>query len=127
MTRDSQSGSGEKFDAVSDPDRDSASERRHHQRHSIANLKLKTPVTGEVLNASHLGMAVQTNESLKVGWSYAFRMRYGADVIRVPGKVEWCRLVRLLRVDHNEFLPVFRLGVSLSGNIWSKPQIHYYP
>jgi hypothetical protein len=112
---------------AADTDESGKDERREHRRHSIANLKLKTPVNGEVLNASHLGMAVQTNESLKVGRRYAFRMRDGGDVIRVPGKVEWCRLVRLLRIDENEFLPVFRLGVRLSGNIWSKPQVHYYP
>lgn len=112
---------------IVDGSSDEASERRDHPRHLVANLRLNTPVAGEVLNASHLGMAVQTNESLKVGWSYAFRMRYGPDVIRVPGKVEWCRLVRLLRIDENEFLPVFRLGVSLSGNIWAKPQMYYYP
>lgn len=121
MTRNGDLDGPEVFEEPGD------NERREHHRHSIAHLKLKTPVTGEVLNASHLGMALQTNESLKVGWSYAFRMRYGADVIRVPGKVEWCRLVRLLQIDENEFLPVFRLGVSLSGNIWSKPQVHFYP
>lgn len=127
MTREGQGDGGDIFEPVANLGGGPDSERRQHQRHSIANLKLKTPVSGEVLNASHLGMAVQTNEGLKVGWSYAFRMRYGSDVIRVPGKVEWCRLVRLLRVDENEFLPVFRLGVSLAGNIWSKPQVHYYP
>lgn len=127
MTLDGESSVGDPLAAESDARREVDQERRNHPRHLIANLKLKTPVSGDVLNASHLGMAVQTNESLKVGWSYAFRMRYGSDVIRVPGKVEWCRLVRLLRVDENEFLPVFRLGVRLAGNIWAKPQMHYYP
>lgn len=102
-------------------------ERRHHRRHRVANLRVKGPVSGDVLNASHLGMAIQANESLKVGWSYAFRMRKGGDVIRIPGKVQWCRLVQLLRIDRDDFLPVYRMGVRLAGDLWSKPQLYFYP
>lgn len=102
-------------------------DRRGHRRHAVANLRVKGPVSGEVLNTSHLGMAIQTNDSLTVGWSYAFRMRNGAEVIRIPGKVQWCRLVKLLRIGENEFLPVFRMGVHLAGNLWGKPQNLYYP
>lgn len=106
---------------------DRAENRRQHRRHAVANLKLQNPVVGEVLNTSHLGMAVETHSSLTVGWSYAFRLRHGADVIRVPGKVEWCRLVELMKIDDQEYLPVFRLGIRLAGNLWAKPQVHYYP
>lgn len=102
-------------------------ERRDHRRHAVANLHVNGPIKGDVVNTSHLGMAIQTNESLTVGWSYAFRMRNGADVIRIPGKIQWCRLVQLLRIGENEFLPVFRMGVHLAGNLWGKPQIYYYP
>lgn len=104
-----------------------APERRHHRRHAVANLSVKGPIRGDVINASHLGMALQANESLTVGWSYAFRMRDGPEVIRIPGKVQWCRLVQLLRIGDNDFLPVFRMGVHLAGNLWGKPQVHYYP
>jgi hypothetical protein len=107
--------------------REEESERRGHRRHAVANLRVKGPVDGDVLNTSHLGMAIQTNDALTVGWSYAFRMRNGAEVIRIPGKVQWCRLVQLLRVGENEFLPVFRMGVHLAGNLWGKPQNYYYP
>jgi hypothetical protein len=93
----------------------------------VANLQVKGPIEGQVLNTSHLGMAIEANNSLTVGWSYAFRMRNGAEVIRIPGKVMWCRLVELLRVGENEFLPVFRMGVHLAGNLWAKPQNYYYP
>ena len=102
-------------------------ERRQHRRHSVANLRVGGPVGGDVINAGQLGMAIQTNESLTVGWSYAFRMRNGPEVIRIPGKIQWCRLVQLLRIGDNEFLPVFRMGVKLAGNLWGKPQVHYYP
>lgn len=107
--------------------REEEAERREYRRHAVANLRVKGPVNGDVLNTSHLGMAIQTNDSLTVGWSYAFRMRNGAEVIRIPGKVQWCRLVQLLRVGENEFLPVFRMGVHLAGNLWGKPQNYYYP
>lgn len=80
-----------------------------------------------MVNASQLGMAIQTHESLTVGWSYAFRMRNGGEVIRIPGKVQWCRLVELLRIGDDEFLPVFRMGVKLAGNLWGKPQVYHYP
>ncbi len=102
-------------------------ERRDHRRHAVANLRVNGPIEGDVINTSHLGIAIQTNESLTVGWSYAFRMRNGPEVIRIPGKVRWCRLVQLLRVGENEFLPVFRMGVQMAGNLWGKPQLYYYP
>ena len=106
---------------------DGESERRDHRRHAVANLRVKGPIQGDVINTSHLGIAIQTNESLTVGWSYAFRMRNGSEVIRIPGKVKWCRLVQLLRTGENEFLPVFRMGVQMAGNLWGKPQLYYYP
>jgi hypothetical protein len=106
---------------------DKESNRREHRRHAVANLRIKGPIPGEVLNTSHLGMAIQTHDSLTIGWSYAFKMRNGAEVIRIPGKVQWCRLVQLLRIGEDEFLPVFRMGVHLAGNLWGKPQIYYYP
>lgn len=119
---------GERRDrGVTDLIPDRSSERRHHRRHAVANLHVKGPIGGEVINTSHLGMAIQTSESLTVGWSYAFRMRHGSDVIRIPGKVQWCRLVQLLRIGENEFLPVFRIGVQLAGNLWARPQVLYYP
>ena len=127
--------SSKRHDADVEPDSDSnldsatedESDRREHRRHAVANLRVKGPITGEVLNTSHLGMAIQTNDSLTIGWSYAFRMRNGSEVIRIPGKVQWCRLVQLLRIGENEFLPVFRMGVHLAGNLWGKPQNYYYP
>lgn len=106
---------------------DGGSERRDHRRHAVANLRVKGPIIGDVINTSHLGIAIQTNESLTVGWSYAFRMRNGSEVIRIPGKVRWCRLVQLMRIGEDEFLPVFRMGVQMAGNLWGKPQLYYYP
>ena len=103
------------------------SERRDYRRHSVANLRVKGPIAGDVINTSHLGIAIQTNEGLTVGWSYAFRMRNGSEVIRIPGKVKWCRLVQLLRIGEDEFLPVFRMGIQMAGNLWGKPQVYYYP
>lgn len=102
-------------------------ERRDHRRHAVANLCVKGPIAGDVINTSHLGIAIQTNESLTIGWSYAFKMRNGSEVIRIPGKVKWCRLVQLLSIGEDEFLPVFRMGVQMAGNLWGKPQVYYYP
>ena len=74
-----------------------------------------------------MGIAVQTNESLRVGWSYAFKMKHGSEMIRIPGKIRWCRLVRLMRIDDEEYLPVFRMGVELAGSVWNKSQVYVYP
>lgn len=114
-------------EAAKSPRADRESERRDYRRHAVANLRVKGPIVGDVINTSHLGIAIQTNESLTVGWSYAFRMRNGSEVIRIPGKVRWCRLVQLLRISEDEFLPVFRMGVQMAGNLWGKPQLYYYP
>ena len=103
------------------------SERRHHRRHAVSNLRLNGPIRGDVMNTSPTGIAVQTNESLRVGWSYAFKMRHGSEMIRIPGKIQWCRLVRLMRIDDNEYLPVFRMGVELAGSVWNKSQVYVYP
>ncbi len=102
-------------------------ERREHRRHAVSNLRLSGPIRGDVLNTSPTGIAVQTNESLRVGWSYAFKMKHGSDLIRIPGKIQWCRLVRLMRIDEEEYLPVFRMGVELAGSVWNKSQIYVYP
>ena len=102
-------------------------ERRQHRRHAVSNLRLSGPIRGDVLNTSSRGIAVQTNESLTVGWSYAFKMNHGGELIRIPGKIQWCRLVRLMRVDDDEYLPVFRMGVELAGSVWNKSQVYVYP
>jgi len=102
-------------------------ERRQHRRHAVSNLRLNGPIRGDVMNTSPTGIAVQTNESLRVGWSYAFKMKHGTEMIRIPGKIQWCRLVRLMRVDENEYLPVFRIGIELAGSVWNKSQVYLYP
>jgi hypothetical protein len=112
---------------VPPPPSESDFERRRHRRHTVSNLRLAGPVRGDVLNTSPMGIAVQTNESLRVGWSYAFKMKHGSELIRIPGKIQWCRLVRLMRIDDDEYLPVFRIGVELAGSVWSKSQIYVYP
>lgn len=103
------------------------SERRAHRRHAVSNLRLSGPILGDILNTSPTGIAVQTNESLRVGWSYAFKMKHGTEMIRIPGKIQWCRLVRLMRIDDEEYLPVFRMGVELAGSVWNKSQVYVYP
>ena len=109
------------------PPPETEAERRLHRRHGVSNLRLSGPINGDVLNTSPTGIAVQTNESLRVGWSYAFKMKHGTEMIRIPGKIQWCRLVRLMRVDENEYLPVFRMGIELAGSVWNKSQVYLYP
>jgi hypothetical protein len=109
------------------PPPETEAERRLHRRHAVSNLRLSGPISGDVLNTSPTGIAVQTNESLRVGWSYAFKMKHGSEMVRIPGKIQWCRLVRLMRVDEEEYLPVFRMGVELAGSVWNKSQVYVYP
>ncbi len=102
-------------------------DKRRFPRHDVERLPVKTPVVGWVLNASPQGMAIETSTRLNVGWSYAFRMGESTGVIRIPGRVQWCRLVRTLRREDGDITPVYHVGVALAGSLWSKPQTYSYP
>lgn len=102
-------------------------ERRRFARQGISDLQLQLPVAGRVLNASVRGLAVETSVSLQLGWSYAFRMISGTRVIRIPGKVRWCRLVSTRRGTGGEVVPVYRMGIAMTGSIWDSPRAYPYP
>ena len=85
------------------------------------------PVSGKVLNASVGGIAIETTESLRHGWSYAFKMGVGPKVVSIPGKVAWCTLLGTQETENGDVLPVFKLGIALVGSIWSERQMHFYP
>ena len=102
-------------------------ERRGSPRARVSGVRVQLPVSGKVLNASVEGIAIETTEGLRSGWSYAFKMAVGAKVVSVPGKVSWCRRVGTRKTENGDVLPVFKLGVALVGSIWSKRQIYAYP
>ena len=102
-------------------------ERRGSPRARVSGVRVQLPVSGKVLDASIDGIAIETTEGLRRGWSYAFKMAVGAKIVSVPGKVSWCRLVGTQETENGDVRPVFRLGVALVGSIWSKRQIYAYP
>ena len=90
-------------------------------------MRVHLPVSGKVLDAGIQGVAIETTESLRQGWSYAFKMAVGDNVVSIPGRVAWCKKVGTRETGNGRVEPVFRLGVALVGSIWSKRQIYAYP
>jgi hypothetical protein len=80
-----------------------------------------------VLNASDRGIAIEATESLRRGWSYAFKMAVGRKVVSIPGRVAWCKHVGSRRQENGDVLPVFKLGIALVGSIWDERQMYVYP
>ncbi len=102
-------------------------ERRRSPRQEISGLRVHLPVAGRVLNASAGGVAIEATDSLKCGWSYAFKMGEGSRVVRIPGKVAWCKLVGTRGAGNGDVKPLFELGIALAGSIWSERQTYFYP
>lgn len=102
-------------------------ERRRSPRKRVSDVQVHLPVSGKVVDAGIRGVAIETTESLRQGWSYAFKMAVGAKVVSIPGKVAWCMRVGTRETGNGNVLPVFKIGIALVGSIWSKRQIYAYP
>ena len=100
---------------------------RHSRRDKVSGVRVQLPVSGKVLNAGTAGIAIEATESLRTGWSYAFRMTVGPTVVSIPGRVAWCKRVGAAETAKSESQPTYRIGVALVGSIWNKRQTHFYP
>ena len=92
---------------------------RRHRRYRTENLLIDNPVVGRVVNLSQTGFGIETLESLAVGESYLFRVRLGEKHLRLPGRIQWCRLTVETAGD-SLAQPFYKAGVALAETVTSK-------
>lgn len=93
-----------------------AATRRRVQRFKVRELTLEAPIDAVICDVSDEGLGVEAAERLRVGVDYIFRVRRGSGSLKLPGRVEWCRLVETRRTEEGEVVPVYRAGVALSAS-----------
>ena len=93
---------------------------RRHRRYRTENLLIDNPVVGRVVNLSQTGFGIETLESLAVGESYLFRVRLGEKHLRLPGRIQWCRLTATEAAGDSDLQPVYKAGVALAETVTSK-------
>lgn len=90
-------------------------ERRRERRQPSRYLRFWSPVLGEIIDLSADGMAVKTLDELVAGACYAFKFRRRARVIRLTGRVRWCRAEgSVLRADGTR-RTLFKAGIVFVG------------
>ena len=93
---------------------------RRHKRFLTRSLVLDNPVPGRVVNVGQAGFAIETVAGLSVGESYLFKVRLGDKHLRLPGRIQWCRLTSTELAGDNEAQPIFRAGVALAETVTTK-------
>lgn len=92
----------------------SIQERRVHPRRTIQGVHVHNGVlSGELLNFSPGGLAIETTSSLRVGSLYTFRLGRPWMSFRVTGSVRWSRLARTRSGPGGEVTPVFVAGIAI--------------
>ena len=92
---------------------------RRHKRYRTQSLLIDNPVAGRVVNLSQTGFGIETLESLTVGESYLFKVRLGDKHLRLPGRIQWCRLTVETAGD-SLAQPFYKAGVALAETVTSK-------
>ena len=92
-----------------------AAKRRAH-RFKISDVTVEAPIDAVVCDVSDSGLGVEARDKLLIGVDYIFRLRIRQDSIKLPGRVEWCRLIRTQRTEDGEVVPVYRAGVALAAS-----------
>lgn len=93
---------------------------RRHKRYRTLNLLIDNPVEGRVVNVGQTGFAIETLEGLSVGESYLFKVRLGDKHLRLPGRIQWCRLTATEAAGDSDAKPVYKAGVALAETVTSK-------
>ena len=100
----------------------SIQERRGHSRRVIQGVHIHNrAVSGELLNFSPGGMAIETTSSLRVGARYTFHLGRPWMSFRVTGSVRWSRLARTRSRRDGEVTPIFVAGIALESD--QPPQV----
>lgn len=93
---------------------------RRHKRYITQSLLIDNPVQGRVVNVGQTGFAIETLEGLSVGESYLFKVRLGDKHLRLPGRIQWCRLTGTEIDGDDEAKPIYKAGVALAKTVTSK-------
>jgi len=94
----------------------SIQERRGHPRRTIEGVHVHNGiVSGELLNFSTAGLAIETTSSLRVGTLYTFRLGRPWMSFRVTGTVKWSRLARTRQGPADEVTPIFVAGIAIES------------
>lgn len=93
---------------------------RRHKRYRTLSLRVDNPVVGRVVNVGQGGLALESPESLSVGATYHFKVRLGDRHLRLPGRIQWCRLTGTKSDGGSEARPVYQAGVALIDDVASK-------
>jgi hypothetical protein len=91
-------------------------ERRTHPRRTIEGVHVHNGViSGDLLNFSARGLAVETSSGLRVGARYTFRLGRAWMSFRVTGIVRWSRLRGTRRGPDGEVAPIFVAGIAIDA------------
>ncbi len=86
-------------------------ERRADDRLAVRNLRVTAPVGARVVDVSGGGMGLETIEQLAAGTGAPFELVEAGRRLEIPGRAVWCRMVRTLRTESGDRVPVYRVGV----------------
>lgn len=89
-------------------------EPRGQQRYATRDISVEFPIGAAVIDVSEAGMGIESNQQLRVGADYVFRVQMGAKSFGLPGKVEWCRFARTKGLKGAECAAVYKAGVSFA-------------
>jgi len=87
---------------------------RVQARYATRDIAVEFPIGAAVVDVSESGMGIESNQQLRVGADYVFRVQMGAKSFGLPGKVEWCRFARSKGIDGKEYAAVYKAGVSFA-------------
>ena len=93
---------------------------RRHKRYRTQILLIDNPVAGRVVNVGQAGFAIETLKGLAVGESYLFKVRLRDKHLRLPGRIQWCRLTTTGFAGDSDAKPVFKAGVALAETVSSR-------
>ncbi len=86
--------------------------RRQSVRFGAVGLRVQSPVFGAAVEISEGGLRLESTTPLVVAGSYLFRLNHGVRFLDLPGRVAWCRPVRL-EVSARGRRTVYQAGVEL--------------
>lgn len=90
---------------------------RRERRFPTRTLVVEAPVAGRVVNVSERGISIESQEKIRVGANYLFRVRNTRKALSVPGRVEWCRLTGTRPDDWGEPKAIYQAGISLAESV----------
>ncbi len=89
-------------------------EPRSSQRYATKDFAVEFPIGAAVVDVSESGMGIESNQQLRVGASYVFRVQMGTKSFGMPGRVEWCRFAGTNGSHGADPAAVYKAGVSFS-------------